>query len=122
MANAYASNYYTDNDTTRGRSATISTATTVEGDKVTWVTGTAGAHITIAKYDRNRASEYIDVNNPIIIVKNTADCSGGATDTLVKSEDGVTLHTFDADNSVTPAYVAIRLVSGNRNTASWEVA
>lgn len=121
MPNAYASSVYTDNDRSRKQS-TISVDTTVEGDKVIWISDTAGADITIAKYDRNRHSEYINIHNPLIVIKCTSDSSG--TNTLVKSEDGTTIFTFAADYSVTPGYVAIRLVAdgADKNTASWRVA
>jgi hypothetical protein len=119
MPNAFAHYYTTDSVYTRSQ-ATISVDTTVEGDKVTWISDTAGADITLAKYDSGRHSEYIDIKNPLIVVKCTSDSSG--VNTLVKSEDGTTLFTFAADYSSTPAYAAFRLVEGNRNTASWRLA
>ena len=118
---AYASSSFVPNEKSR-REVTVTAASTVEGDKVVWVTGTAGYHITVARWSASRAGEYVDVNNPLIVIKNTADCSGGATDTLVKSEDGTTLYTFDGNNSSTPGYVALRLVTGTMEVASWRVA
>jgi hypothetical protein len=116
---AYASVKTTDSTYSRGQ-ATVSVDTTVEGDKVTWISDTAGADITLAKFDPSRASEYIDVKNPLIVVKCTSDSS--STNTLVKSEDGTTLHTFIADHSSAVGYAAFRLVAGSRNTASWWLA
>lgn len=119
MANAFASSYFVKNERPR-RQATISVDTTCEGDSVTWVSDTAGADITLAKWDNGRYGEYIDVMNPLIVVKCTSDSS--STNTLVKSEDGTTIFTFSGDHSSTPAYAAFRLVAGSFNTASWRLA
>ena len=115
----YASFTARDGDESRPEK-TISVDTTVEGDRVVWVSDTAGADITVAQYNNGRASEYIHRNNPLVVIKCTSDSS--VTNTLVKSEDGTTLHTFAADYSTTPAYVALRLVTTSRNTASWRLA
>lgn len=115
----YASVNTTDAVTSRDQ-ATISVDTTVEGDKVTWISDTAGADITLAKYDPNRHGEYIDIHNPLVVVKCTSDSSG--TNTEVKSEDGTVLFTFAADYSSTAGYAAFRLVTGSKNTASWRLA
>lgn len=119
MANAFASSYYVKNERSR-REVAISADTTCEGDAVVWVSDTAGADITLAKWDNGRYGEYMDVLNPLIVVKCTSDSS--STNTLVKSEDGTTIWTFSGDHSSTPAYAAFRLVTGSYNTASWRVA
>lgn len=119
MANLYASNYKKISSDVRPR-VTLTEASTVEGDAVVWVVDTAEDHVTLAKYSAARAGEYIDRHNPLIVVKHEADSS--ANNTLVKSEDGTTIFTFDTDDSAAPVYAAFRLVTGNRNTASWEVA
>lgn len=116
---AYASSVFVESETSR-RQDTVSVDTTVEGDKVTWISDTAGADITIARYDKSRYGEYIDKFNPLVIVKCTSDSSG--TDTEVKSEDGTVLFTFAADYSTTAGYAAFRLVTGTMETASWRLA
>lgn len=119
MANLYASSTYVPHEHSR-RQVTLTEASTCEGDKVTWVIDTAEDHVTLAKYDVNRSGEYIDVHNPCIVVKHEADSS--SNNTLVKSEDGTTIFTFDTDDSAAPVYAAFRLVTGSKNTASWRVA
>lgn len=119
MANAFSSSYFVKNEKSR-REATVSVDTTCEGDRVVWVSDTAGADVTLAGWDNTRHGEYIDPLSPLIVVKCTSDSS--STNTLVKSEDGTTIWTFSGDHSSTPAYAAFRLVTGSYNTASWRVA
>lgn len=119
MANLYASSTYVENESSR-RQVTLTEASVCEGDKVTWVIDTAADHITLARYDKSRSGEYFNVHNPLIVVKHEVDSSG--TNTLVKSEDGTTIFTFDTDDSVAPVYAAFRLVTGTMETASWRVA
>ena len=119
MAKLYASSSFIDSETSR-RQVTLTEASTVEGDKVTWVVDTAEDHVTLARFDKGRSGEYIDIHNPLIVVKHEVDSS--VNNTLVKSEDGTTIFTFDTDDSVAPVYAAFRLVSGTMEVASWRVA
>ena len=121
MAKLYASSYYTPSESKKSRQqVTLTEASTVEGDAVTWVVDTAEDHVTLAKWSNNRQGEYIDAERPLIVVKHEADSS--SNNTLVKSEDGTTIFTFDTDDSAAPVYAAFRLVTGSKNTASWRVA
>jgi len=119
MAYLYASSTFIPNESSR-REVTLTEASTCEGDKVVWCIDTAEDHVTLARYDKSRAGEYIDVNNPLIVVKHEVNSS--VANTLVKSEDGTTIFTFDTDDSGAPVYAAFRLVTGTMETASWRVA
>lgn len=120
MATLYSSFNALDSEQTR-RQVTLTEDSTIYGDKVTWVVDTDGDDVTLGVFDSSSAGEYMNVKNPLIVVKCAVNASG--TNVVVYNSDGTTaLHTFSADYSSTPSYAAFRLVADVTGTNSWRLA
>jgi hypothetical protein len=90
---------------------------TIEGDKVVWVLDSAvsgAVAVTVRNYDKSRFGCYRG-KKPCIVIKSAIDTS--ANNVTIDDEDGTTLFTFAADNSATPAYVALTIDSAG----DWEL-
>jgi hypothetical protein len=99
--------------------SSIADDATIEGDDTVWVLTANDLEVIVRNFTSGRMAEYMG-RRPMLVIKNTADCS--VNNSLILDEAGNTLYTFAADNSVTPAYVALRLVDGDRNSVAWELA
>lgn len=93
----------------------------VEGNRCLWnVEGTliGALSIYVRDYDSSRAEEYWRLRHtpPFIMIKNF--CNASALNVTVRDMLGNALHVFNVNNSVTPAYLVLRLTATN----TWEVA
>ena len=120
MANLVASSYKTKSNYTLDRVSLGDSDNTIEGADVVFVQDTAltgERTVTVRNYDRARYGEYgPGVNKPVIIIKNAV--AANVNNLVIKDVAGNTLYTFSADNSVTPAYIALRL----KDDLTWELA
>lgn len=115
--------------TTRNRGA-ITSAQTIEGNKVIWncSAAAAGYNVTVRQYDKTRVNEYDQdvLVQPVMIIKCSADTSANNVGILTSDGAGgsTTLYTFAADYSVTPRYIALRLSAtrGADGSYLWELA
>lgn len=129
MAELYAGILASNSGTVRNRAA-ITSAQTIEGNKVIWncSSAAAGYNVTVRQWDKTRRNEYCldESEQPVIIIKCSADTS--ANNVAILTSDGAagttTLYTFAADYSVTPRYVALRISAtrGADGSYLWEVA
>jgi len=88
---------------------------TIEGDKVVWKLATAvsgAVAVTVRNYDKSRFGCYKG-QKPVLVIKSEINTS--VNNVTIDDEDGTTLFTFAADNSSTPAYVALTIDS----TGAW---
>lgn len=130
MAELYAGILASNSGTVRNRAA-ITSAQTIEGNKVIWNCSSAAGgafDVTVRQYDKTRVNEYDQdvLGQPVIIIKCSADTSANNVGILTSDGAGgsTTLYTFAADYSVTPRYVALRLSAtrGADGSYLWEVA
>ena len=90
---------------------------TIEGDRVVWVLDSAlsaAQAVTVRNYDKSRFGCYKG-KKPVLVIKSAINTS--TYNATIDDEDGTTLFTFAADNSSTPAYVALTIDS----TGAWEL-
>jgi hypothetical protein len=129
MAFLCSSHYHQASNDVLDRQNLGTVTNTIEGGGVTWVANSThiavAPDITVLNYDPSRNGEYNYGGNggdrkPHIIIKGTADFR--TYNVKVLDEAGNTLYTFDANNATNPTYCVLRLVTGHRDSVSWELA